>query len=434
MTINQQYKQTLDYLYQQLPMFQRVGPVAFKKDLANILALADMLGQPQKQFPTIHIAGTNGKGSVAHMLSAILQAQGYKTGLYTSPHYHDFRERIKIDGRWVEKAYIVDFVKQYKKRFTPIQPSYFEINVAMAFEYFAKQKVDIAVIETGLGGRLDSTNIIHPLISIITNISFDHVNFLGNTLPAIASEKAGIIKPKIPIVIGETHPETKAVFEKKAIELGSPILFADQHYQAELVSTTLEHSHFNIFKEGQLKFANLKANLLGAYQTKNLLTVLQSVDQLKSVGLEIEETALRKGLLNLKKLANFIGRWQVLGHKPLIIVDSAHNEAGLRLVMAQLKALAYNRLHFVFGTVSDKDVGPVLSLLPTDARYYFAKANIPRGMNPKMLQAKAQSYDLQGRTYISVKNAFQAAKKKAQPDDLIFVGGSIFVVGEILKN
>lgn len=433
MTINQQYKQTLDYLYKQLPMFQRVGPVAFKKDLTNILALAELLGQPQQQFPAIHIAGTNGKGSVAHMLSAILQAQGYKTGLYTSPHYHDFRERIKINGQLVEKAYIIDFVNQYKEAFSSLKPSYFEINVAMAFDYFAKQKVDIAVIETGLGGRLDSTNILQPLLSIITNISYDHTNFLGNTLAAIAGEKAGIIKNDIPVIIGETQQETQSVFIQKAAETGSTIYFADQHFSAKLLSNTLEHSYFDIIKDSRLKYAGLKANLMGNYQAKNLVTVLQSIDQLKALGLPIEEEALRNGLAELKKTANFIGRWQILGRKPLIIADSAHNEAGLQLVVNQLKELNFKHLHFVYGTVNDKDLSKVLPLLPSNATYYFAKANIPRGMDAKNLQKTAQSFGLKGRAYISVKNALQAAKKKAGPNDLLFIGGSIFVVGEIIK-
>lgn len=434
MTINQQYKRTLDYLFKQLPMFQRVGPVAFKKDLTNILALAELLGQPQKQFPSIHIAGTNGKGSVAHMLSAILQAQGYKTGLYTSPHYYDFRERIKINGQKVDKSFIIDFVESHKASFTGLNPSYFEINVAMAFDYFAKQKVDIAVIETGLGGRLDSTNIVEPLLSIITNISFDHVNFLGNTLPAIAGEKAGIIKKGKPIVVGETHRETKPVFEKKAEELGSQITFADQHYEAKLLSTDLEHSFFDIFKDDQLVFGNLKANLLGGFQTKNLVTALQSVEQLQELDLAINEEAIRDGLGDLKRIANFIGRWQVLNHRPLTIADSAHNEAGLELVIGQLKSLKYQRLHFVYGTVNDKDPTKALPFLPKEAIYYFAKANIPRGLDAKTLQEMAKSYGLNGRAYISVKNALQAAKKKAGPDDLIFIGGSIFVVGEVLPR
>ena len=347
MTEHQRYQQTLDYLYQQLPMFQRVGPVAFKKDLSNIVALAEMLDQPQERFPSIHIAGTNGKGSVAHMLSAILQAHGYKTGLYTSPHYHDFRERIKIDGQWVEKAYIVDFVDRYKDTFSTIKPSYFEITVAMAFDYFAKKEVDIAVIETGLGGRLDSTNIIHPLVSVITNISYDHMNFLGNTLPAIAGEKAGIIKRRVPVVIGETHPETESVFYQKAREMESPIYFADQQYQAQLRGITIEHSHFDVLQGGKVVFEDLEVNLLGAYQSRNLVTVLQTIEILQQLGYELNKDGLRKGLKQLRDLSHFMGRWQVLGRHPLVVADSGHNEAGIREVTAQLKAQPFRQLHMV---------------------------------------------------------------------------------------
>ena len=434
MTTNQLYKETLDYLFHQLPMFQRVGPVAFKKDLTNIIALAKLLGQPQHQFKAIHIAGTNGKGSVAHMLSAILQAHRYKTGLYTSPHYYDFRERIKVNGQWVTKKFIVDFVEQYKDQFRAIKPSYFEITVAMAFKYFAEEQVDVAVVETGLGGRLDSTNILTPELSVITNISFDHVNFLGNTLPAIAGEKAGIIKKEVPVVIGETHVETAPVFIQKAQETKSTVTFADQLFSAELVSTSPEHSYFDIFRDGVLLFEHLEVNLHGAYQAKNLLTMLAAVEQLRKQGFLIHEANLREGLSNLKSLSSFMGRWQILSQNPLVIADSGHNEAGIKQITKQLEGLSYHHLHFVLGAVNDKDLTKVLSLLPTDATYYFAKADIPRGLDAKALQAMAKPLGLNGRTYVSVRNALEAAQKKAHPDDLIFIGGSIFVVGEILGN
>ena len=432
--MNQSYKETLQYLYRQLPMFQRVGPAAFKKDLSNTIALCDYLGQPQKTFPSIHLAGTNGKGSTTHILAAILQASGKRVGVYTSPHYKDFRERIKINGQLVSKNYIVDFVRQHKAIFETIQPSFFEITVAMAFAYFAEQKVDVAIIETGLGGRLDSTNVIRPILSIITNIGYDHQQFLGNTLPEIAAEKAGIIKELVPVVIGETQKETTAVFKDRAIQSKAPIYFADQNIQVQFIKGLAHHDVYAIISDANALPTTLKVNLKGQYQRKNLTTALQAFTVLQEQALlpAITTEHLLDGLVDLKKQTYFIGRWQQLGEKPTILCDSGHNIDGLQLVLAQLKDMEYEQLHVVFGMVKDKEPSKILSLLPTNARYYFAKAAIPRGLDATTLKDVAKELGLKGRAYISVKNALKAAKKHANSTDLIFVGGSIFVVAEVL--
>jgi dihydrofolate synthase / folylpolyglutamate synthase len=435
------YKQTLDYLYTQLPMFTRIGAAAFKKDLTNTLALCEALGNPQNSFPSIHIAGTNGKGSTAHMVAAVLQAAGYKTGLYISPHYKDFRERIKVNGQYVSKKYVQDFVKEYITHFEKIQPSFFEMTVAMAFDYFRHEKVDIAVIEVGLGGRFDSTNIITPLVSVITNISLDHTDMLGTTLPEIAFEKAGIIKPEIPVVIGETHIETRPVFEKKATETQSPIYFASQDVDIQHLSSDFEKTIFNINFQNKFhtdfpSFKNLESlevGLSGDFQEKNVATVLETFQIInQNTPFKISETALRTGLKNVKSLTNFIGRWQLIGQNPTIICDSAHNEGGLSITLKQLKTLNFNHLHIVMGFVKDKDLSKVLTLFPDTATYYFAKANIPRGLDAEILRGMASEQNLKGNAYKTVKQALATAKKRAEPNDLIFVGGSIFVVAEIL--
>lgn len=433
MNLNDAYRQTLTYLYEQLPMFQRIGPAAFKKDLSNILALLEAMDNPHHHFRAIHIAGTNGKGSVAHMLSAVLQAEGYRTGLYVSPHYRDFRERIKVNGQYIGKRAVVEFIRKHRALIEKIQPSFFEITVAMAFTHFQNSAVDIAVVEVGLGGRLDSTNVLHPLLSVITNISLDHQQFLGNTLPEIAGEKAGIIKTRVPVVIGETHPETEAVFRAKAQECRSSISFADQTWAAQLLDSDLTHAYYRITKNGESEYDRLKVNLQGDYQKYNLQTVLQSLDVLRSGPLpKISPEAILKGFSELKTRTRFIGRWQLLGQHPTVLADSAHNEGGLRLVLQQVRSLPYRQLRIVLGTVKDKDVEKVLALFPEDARYYFAKADIPRGMPAVELQEKAAKFGLQGRAYTSVRNALRAAKRQAQPDDLIYVGGSIFVVAEVV--
>lgn len=426
------FNSTLDYMYTQLPMFQRVGNQAFKKDLTNIKLLCQHLGNPFEKYPCIHIAGTNGKGSTAHVMSAILQEHGYKVGLYTSPHYRDFRERIKINGKYVSRKYVVDFIENNKTVFEKIKPSFFEITVALAFDFFAKEKVDIAVIETGLGGRLDSTNIITPILSVITNISFDHQQFLGNTLKKIAGEKAGIIKKNIPLVIGETQEEIVSVFEKKAKTKKSEITFADQNYQVVKKSENLTHTKFDIFKNGKLFLTNQKVNLHGSYQAKNIATALQAIDSLPDNFL-VKKSKIATALSNLKSLTNFKGRWQVLQKDPIVLCDSAHNEAGLSLAMSQLNSLKINELHVVLGMVNDKSIEDMLNFFPKDAHFYFSKPNIPRGLDVKILAQKAAELGLNGRAYSSVKNALRAAKKKAGKKDLVYVGGSTFVVAEVIR-
>jgi len=425
------YQQTLDYLYRQLPMFQRIGPAAFKKDLTNIRALCEALGNPQDKLRCVHIAGTNGKGSTAHMMAAVLQAAGYRTGLYTSPHYRDYRERIKLNGALVPEAYVVDFVAQHRPLLEEIKPSFFEISVAMAFDYFARERVDWAVIEVGLGGRLDSTNIILPELCIITNISYDHQQFLGDTLPEIAGEKAGIIKSGVPVVISELQTETEPVFWAKAQSVGAPIVFAEAHYRAERRGQDLEHTIYDIFKGEELLLEQLKLNAQGDYQAKNLQALLQALECLPEDG-NIPEAALREGLGNLRKLTRFLGRWQLLRRSPLTICDSAHNESGLQSVGEELQRLDFRQLHIVLGMVNDKPPQKLLRFLPADAAYYFARPDIPRGLEASRLAEEAAAAGRRGTVHASVKAALQAAEAAASPEDLIYVGGSIFVVAEVV--
>lgn len=403
------YQQTLDYLFSQLPMFQRVGASAYKADLNNTIELCNLLNNPQNKFKSIHIAGTNGKGSTSHMLASILQEAGYKVGLYTSPHLVDFRERIKINGVMISEESVIDFVKKHKTDFENINLSFFEWTVGLAFDYFSTQKVDVAVVETGLGGRLDSTNIITPELSIITNIAKDHMQFLGDTLEKIAVEKAGIIKPKVPVVIGETQKEIEQVFISKAKDLDSKIYFADQ-----------------------IIYRVLHSDLKGSYQVKNIKTVLASIIQLQQNGYHVTEQNIKDGLLNVVKNTGLMGRWQTLGENPKIICDTGHNEAGIKEVVNQLQTLTYNKLHFILGAVNDKEIDSILELLPKHAVYYFCQAKIPRALNVLELKNKAVAYNLKGNSYDSVKNAYNAAKRKSQNDDLIFIGGSTFIVAEVL--
>ncbi len=432
-SIHQKYKATLNHLYIQLPMFQKIGGAAFKKDLTNIITLCDHVGHAYQQFPSIHIAGTNGKGSTTHLIGAMLQASGLKVGYYTSPHYKDFRERIKINGQLISKRHVVDFVEKHNATFEKVRPSFFEITVALAFDYFAKEKVDVAIIETGLGGRLDSTNIITPLISVITNISYDHQQFLGETLPEIAREKAGIIKANIPVVIGETQKATKAIFESTAIQQNVPITFADKNISVIEKEVQAHHTIYYI-KGRSHNFNHLAVNLMGGYQKKNITTALQAITTINKNSLlpSITPSAIQAGLKNLKPLTYFLGRWQKLGDKPTIICDSGHNQAGIQQILQQLEKSNYEALHFVLGMVNDKDIGKILKMLPTSARYYFVKADIPRGLAADILKEKAAAYDLKGRKYSSVKNGLKAAKRKAGKEDLVFVGGSTFVVAEVV--
>ncbi|PZX65650.1 bifunctional folylpolyglutamate synthase/dihydrofolate synthase [Hydrotalea sandarakina] len=425
------YSETLTYLYEHLPMFSRQGASAYKKDLTNTLLLCNKLGNPQQQFKSIHIAGTNGKGSTSHMLAAILQKAGYKTGLYTSPHLKDFRERIKINGELCTEDFIIDFVEKMKPAIAEIQPSFFEITVAMAFSYFAEAHVDVAVIETGLGGRLDSTNIITPELSIITNIGWDHMNLLGNTLEAIAGEKAGIIKQHIPVVIGEVIDETKPVFENAASQKNAPIYYAQQAFSVleyQQTFTTLMVKLLNN-KNGEIHAYQL--DLPGIYQLNNLITILTAVNQLKQQGWQLSDNAIIEGLANAKSLTGLHGRWELLHQSPTVIADVAHNEAGITQLLHQIKLCKYRQLHIVFGMVKDKDPQLVLSLLPTNAQYYFTQANIPRALNATELTEIAKDYCLIGNTYDDVNAALKAAMQMALNDDLIVVCGSVFLIAEI---
>ena len=429
------YPEVLNFLYSQLPMFQRTGAAAYKDNLDNTIRLDKMFGHPHHSFKTIHVAGTNGKGSVSHMLASVLQEAGYKTGLYTSPHLKDFRERIRVNGEMISEEAVVRFVELYqeKNRYENIEPSFFELTVSMAFDYFRSMSIDVAVVEVGLGGRLDSTNVISPEVSVITNISFDHMNLLGNTLPKIAAEKAGIIKSGIPVVIGESHPETAPVFIEFAERLGAPILFADKEYCADYSMLTLDGKQsLNIQKNGEMLYPGLKLDLLGIYQRHNVPTVLKAIDVLNEKGWTLTEEIIRKSLLNVIGNTGLLGRWQIIGHNPLTVCDTGHNEAGIRLVVEQINQTAWKQLHVVIGMVNDKDQTKVLSLLPSNAKYYFTKAALPRATEPEELLAKAEPYGLRGNCYPTVRQALSAALANAGENDLVFVGGSTFVVAEIL--
>ena len=431
----QRYDEVIQYLYDHLPYYQRSGPAAYKDNLDNTIALDEMFGHPHLHFKSVHVAGTNGKGSVSHMLTSILMAAGYKTGLYTSPHLKDFRERIRINGKMIEKKFVVEFVDEFLNRNqnAAIDPSFFELTVMMAFDYFSKNHVDIAVVEVGLGGRLDSTNIIRPELSVITNISYDHTALLGDTLGKIALEKAGIIKDGTPVIVGETHPQTSVIFNGVANEHLAPIVFADKHYHSGLgLFSTDARQVFTIRKGGEVALENLKLDLLGHYQSKNICTVLAAVDQLRQQGWTISEQALRNGLENVVEQTGLLGRWQVIGSNPRTICDTGHNEGGMREVVAQITQTPYKTLHFVIGMVNDKDISGVLRVLPKDAIYYFTKASIPRALDENQLMKMAAYFDLHGRSYPSVAQALAAARYQAGADDLIFIGGSTFVVAEVL--
>lgn len=418
-------------MFDSLPMYQRQGSSAYKKDLTNTIKLCESANNPQNKMKTIHIAGTNGKGTTTHIIAGGLQAQGFKVGVYTSPHYKDFRERIKIDGQYISKKYIIDFLNQYEQDLQEIQPSFFEMTFVMALLYFADQKVDFAIIETGLGGRLDSTNVIKPILSVITNISFDHQNMLGNTLDAIAVEKAGIIKYHIPVIIGERQKATNQIFINKAKEMSSPIHFASDFIQIRETGFNTNKKNYTINYNNQPWIDNFETDLIGPFQEKNIITGMYAI-RLLSENIFISSDKLKEFFPDLKSKTGYLGRWQVLGYAPLIITDSAHNEGGLKIIVKELLDLKYKNLHIILGFVNDKDLEPVLSLFPKNAIYYFVKANIPRGLDANILQTESKKYGLLGKAYSSVKKAFAASKTKAQPDDLIFIGGSIFVVAEVL--
>ncbi|MGW1455014.1 bifunctional folylpolyglutamate synthase/dihydrofolate synthase [Salegentibacter agarivorans] len=403
------YTKTVEWMFQQLPMYQRVGAQAFKKDLSRTIKLAKHLGNPHQKFQSVHIAGTNGKGSTSHMLASVLQESGYKVGLYTSPHLKDFRERIKVNGKFIPKKNVVGFINENRDFLTENELSFFEMTVGMAFDHFAREKVEIAVIEVGLGGRLDSTNIITPEVSVITNIGLDHTAFLGDTLAKIASEKAGIIKDNIPVVIGEKQKETTDIFTEKAKQHNSEIYFAED-----------------------LKFDKYHTDLKGDYQNKNIKSVLGAVKVLREKGWEIPEDGLRNGLNSVKLHTSLQGRWDILQEKPKVICDTAHNTEGLSLVFKQLKKEKFQHLHIVLGVVNDKDLDKILPLFPTSAIYYFSKPDVPRGLETEILQQKAAKFGLEGSLFNSVSEAYEAALETALDEDLVFVGGSTFTVAEII--
>jgi len=403
------YQDTLNWMFSQLPMYQKQGATAFKKDLSNTIKLAEYLGNPEKGFKSIHVAGTNGKGSTSHMLASILQEAGYKVGLYTSPHLKDFRERIKINGVEVSKQFVTHFIERNKAFFEANQLSFFEMTVGMAFEYFSKQKVDIAVIEVGMGGRLDSTNIITPEVSVITNIGLDHTQFLGDTLKAIAFEKGGIIKPGIPVVIGETQPETAPVFKELASKNRSELVFADKEVTEHYAS-----------------------DLIGSYQSKNIKTAVQTIKELNNLNFSISHENLENGLLNVVKNTKLLGRWQVLNNTPKVVCDTGHNKEGLTYVMQQLQKETFDTLHIVFGVVNDKDLSSIVDLLPKSATYYFCKPDIPRGLGALELQDVLKPHKIKGQAYASVNEAYNSALENASLNDIIFIGGSTFVVAEII--
>jgi dihydrofolate synthase/folylpolyglutamate synthase len=426
------YPQTLDYLFSKLPMYSRIGAAAYRADLTNTILLSESIGNPERRFRSVHIAGTNGKGSTSHMLAAIFQEAGYKTGLYTSPHLKDFRERIRINGKMIDEAAVCEFVERIRPVSETMDPSFFEVTVAMAFDYFARNHIDIAIIEVGLGGRLDSTNIITPDLSVITNISYDHMNLLGNTLTAIAGEKAGIIKPNVPVVIGEHNPETAAVFEQKAAGAHSTLIFADQHCYA----TDWKYGRHTLDVEiATTPVADIvewyTLDLPGIYQIRNLVTALGAVHVLRGIGWKLEPAVVHRALRQVKHLTGLHGRWEIIQERPDIVLDVAHNEDGIRQLLRQIEVTDHDELHVVLGMVKDKAIGNVLAELPKEAIYYFTRAQIPRALPEAELAKVAAAAGLNGHTYPTVPEALRAAKTRAKAKDLIVVCGSVFVVGEV---
>lgn len=422
------YLETVNYLFNIAPVFEHIGASAYKEGLDNTYLLDEHFGHPHRKFKSIHIAGTNGKGSCSHTLAAILQNDGYKVGLYTSPHIMDFRERIKINGECISKEYVIEFVNQEKSLFEKIHPSFFEVTTALAFKYFAEQHVDYAIIEVGLGGRLDCTNIITPILSIITNISFDHTNFLGNTLEKIAKEKAGIIKPNIPVIIGETTNETKPVFKTCAESINAEIIYADEN--DEIISFTMNEDGGITYNTRS--FGIIQGELGGLYQKKNTNTILHAVRFLYNQHIIKNTGSINNGFYNVCRLTGLIGRWQKIGSNPSVICDTGHNVGGWTYISRQLQVQKYNKLHIVFGMVNDKDVDGVMCLLPKNAHYYFTKPQSKRAIPEKDIQRKAMTHGLAGDCYNDVPSAYTAAKKMATPDDMIFIGGSSYIVSDLL--
>lgn len=425
------YNETLEWMFNKLPMYQRIGAAAYKADLNNTIEILSYLNNPQNDFKSIHIAGTNGKGSVSHSLASVFQEAGYKTALYTSPHLRDFRERIRINGEMIPENEVVSFIERHKTKLEEMELSFFEMTVAMAFDYFSKEKVDVAIIEVGMGGRLDSTNVINPELSIITNISLDHVKFLGDSEDKIALEKAGIIKRHTPVVIGETQEKSKDVFIKKAKENDSPIYFADKIIECVKVGSDLGYNTYDIFKNKDIYIKALNFPLKGNYQKKNLATIICALDVIKEK-FNISQRHIDEGLSNVVSNTGLMGRWQLIDRYPLTIADTGHNVAGIKEITQQLEETDFNTLHFVLSVVNDKDIDGILELLPKYARYYFCKANIPRGLSVDILAEKAAKAGLKGEAYSSVTEAYQAARHNANLDDMIFIGGSNFTVAEVV--
>lgn len=421
------YNQTLEYLFNALPMYQRIGQAAYKADLNTTIRIDEYFGHPHKNFKSIHISGTNGKGSVSHMIASVLQEAGYQTGLYTSPHLKDFRERIKINGKMISQEYVIDFVKDYKQVFESVEASFFEMTVAMAFKYFSDSKVDYAVIETGMGGRLDSTNIIKPVLSIITNIGLDHTKFLGNTITKIAAEKAGIIKQNIPVVISETQTDSKIVFEDFAQKLNSDIYFSDAEISIEYLGKNLKYNIYRLIPENKAYELDLK----GHYQAKNLAAVIKSVKILQANGAKIDESNIKNGLKNVIINTDLKGRWQILQTSPLTICDIGHNMEGVSVIVEQIMKQDFKQLRIVWGMVNDKDIANILKILPKNAYYYFTQADIPRALPAELLYQEATKYGLKGETIPKVKHAYNQAISDSNKEDMVFIGGSTFVVAEI---
>ena len=426
------YSETLEWMFNKLPVYQFIGASAYKPDLSNTTQLLQLLDNPHHTFKSVHVAGTNGKGSVSHMLASVFQEAGYKTGLFTSPHLRDFRERIRINGEMIPEENVTQFIDTYKDKFLQMELSFFEMTVGMAFDYFAKEDIDIAIVEVGMGGRLDSTNLITPELSVITNIDFDHMKFLGDTRAKIAHEKAGIIKPGIPVVIGETHPETEQVFIDKAKECNSPIYFADQIFDCDKIhiESNIEQQ-FDVWKNSELYLEALEIPLMGNYQQKNLATVMCAIDLLRDK-FNLSEDDIRDGIAKVIRNTHLMGRWQILCKDPLAIADTGHNVAGITEVVRQLAEMEYGKLHFVIGMVNDKDIDSVLQLLPHNAEYYFCKADIPRGLDANILAEKAFELGLRGQVFESVNHAYRSAMNNARFGDVVFVGGSNFTVAEVV--
>ena len=425
------YEQTINYLFSRLPMYSRVGAAAYKPNLDNTIELCASLDNPQNKFKTVHVAGTNGKGSVSHMLAAVMQTAGYKTGLYTSPHLKDFRERIKVNGKMIDKKFVINFTEQIQSMISKLEPSFFELTVAMAFDFFAREKVDIAIIETGLGGRLDSTNIIIPELSIITNIGWDHMNILGDSLDKIAREKAGIIKAGVPVVVGEELPETKPIFVSIANEKKSPLVFANDTRTVLNWSWEDHNLVLEVAEPHHTDHKKYTLDLGGIYQAKNLVTVLAASSTLQSLDWKISEQHIKTGLKQVKKLTGLHGRWEIIHSQPLIVLDVAHNPEGIRQLLQQIEITEHHDLHIIMGMVNDKDITTVLAEMPQQATYYFTKAQIPRALDQQELAKKGNATGLSGAHYPDVNTALKTALVKAGKQDMIVVCGSVFLVGEV---